>query len=355
MAGTIDKNGQYPKEIINKLANLGFMRIAVSQDYEGCGLDFLALSICVEELSRGSASVGAIISIHNCLYANLISRIGTKDQKEKFLKNYPKEDTGFFALSESGAGSDVSNISTTAKLEGDYYILNGSKAWVTSGLESKAGIVFATVNKELKHKGITAFLVNLEDSNVEIGPNEKKMGIKSTSTCNLYFSDCKVPKENVLLNVGDGFKIAMQQLERARVGIASQALGISQGCLDLAVDYAKQRKAFGEPIIRLPAVKSRLAEMAVKIEASRALTRKAAHEVDQGQKATKSASIAKLFSSECATFCAHNCQQILGGMGLVEDYPAERFYRDARVTEIYGGVSDIQKSIIADQIIKEYN
>jgi butyryl-CoA dehydrogenase len=354
IATSIDRQAQYPKEIIEKLANLGLMRITVSPENDGCGLDFLALSLCVEELSRGSASVGAIVSIHNCLYANLVDRLGNEDQKRRFLKDFDLSAVGAFALSESEAGSDVANISTTATQEGDSYTINGCKTWVTSGLEAKAGVIFATVDKKLKHRGITAFLVDFDKSAVERGQNERKLSIKSTSTCNLYLTNTKIPKENVLQSPGDGFKIAMQQLERARIGIASQALGISQASLDLAVEYAKQRKAFDEPIIKLPAVKTRLAEMASRIEASRLLVRKAAYNIDSGQKATKSSSMAKLTSSECATFCAHNCQQILGGMGLVEDYPAERFYRDARVTEIYGGVSDVQKSVIADQVIKEY-
>lgn len=243
---------------------------------------------------------------------------------------------------------------TTAKKNGSSWILNGSKAWVTSGLQAESAVVFATVDPKLNHKGITAFIVDLNAPGVHRGKNEVKLGIRATSTCGIVLENVCVDEENILGDIGEGFKIAMQQLDQARIGIASQGLGIAQASLDTAIQYASQRIAFNQPILKLPLVQERLAEMAVKIESSRLLIWKAASIYDEGNRSTKLSSMAKLSASECATFCAHNCQQILGAMGYVNDMPAERYYRDARITEIYGGATDIQKLVIADQLIKDY-
>uniref|UniRef100_A0AAG5DR19 Short-chain specific acyl-CoA dehydrogenase, mitochondrial n=1 Tax=Anopheles atroparvus TaxID=41427 RepID=A0AAG5DR19_ANOAO len=329
-ASDIDRNGTFPAEIIAKLAGLGLMRVTVNPQYGGSGMDMLSLSLVVEELSRGCGSTGSIVSIHNCLYANLLDRLGTDEQKKGFFNKYNKKTIGAFALSEMEAGSDVAAMTTRAKKGANgSWILNGTKAWVTSGVEAVAAVVFATVDPSLKYKGITAFLVDFDDENVH------------------------VPEANVLGTVGDGMRIAMEQLDRARIGIASQAIGIGQGSLEQAVQYAKERKAFGGTLIDLPAVRTRIAEMATRIEVARLLVRKAAGEIDRGQRATKACSMAKWVAGEAATLAAHSCQQIHGGMGYVKNLPAERFYRDARITEIYGGVTDVQKSIVADQIIKE--
>lgn len=245
-------------------------------------------------------------------------------------------------------------ISTTAIKDGSNWVLNGSKAWVTSGLEADMAIVFATIDKRLKHKGITAFLVDLNDEGVTRGPNERKMGIRGTSTCSLYLENVVVPDNYMLGEVGEGFRIAMEQLDQARIGIASQAIGISQAALDLAISYASQRKAFNKPILSMSSVRTRLAEMALKIEASRLLTWKASQLMDQHINSTKNSSLAKWHSGECANFCTANCIQILGGMGYVKDLSAERYYRDARVTEIYGGTTDVHKSIVAHNLVKEF-
>ena len=245
-------------------------------------------------------------------------------------------------------------MSSTATKDGDSYILNGSKAWVTSGIEAEAVIVFATMDKSLKHKGISAFIVDMNAPGVQRGRNEKKLGIRATSTCSVSLNDVRVPVENILGAPCGGFKIAMEQLDQARIGIASQALGIAQAALDTAISYASQRIAFKQSILELSAVQNRIAEMAMKIEASRLLIRQAATIKDENLRSTKFTSMAKWHASEAATFCAHNCIQILGGMGIVEDLPAERFYRDARITEIYGGITDVQKKIVCDQLRKEY-
>lgn len=245
-------------------------------------------------------------------------------------------------------------MSCTAVKDGDFYILNGSKAWVTSGIEAETAVIFATVDKSLKHKGITAFIVDMNTSGVQRGNNEKKFCIRATSTCSITLNDVRIPSENVLGAPCGGFKIAMEQLDQARIGIASQALGIAQASLDTAITYASQRIAFNKPILEMSTVQNRLAEMALKIEASRLLIRQAAQMKDENIRSTKFTSMAKWHAGEAATFCAHNCIQILGGMGIVEDLPAQRYYRDARITEIYGGITDVQKKIVADQLRKEY-
>lgn len=334
---------------------MGLMRVTVAPEHGGSDLGMLALSLVVEELSRGCGSTGSIVSIHNCLYANLLNRTGTEDQKNRFFGKYSRDTIGAFALSESDAGSDVAALSTRAEPDGDGWVLNGTKAWVTSALEAKAGIIFATLDPALKYKGITAFLVDFNDAQgLTIGRPEDKLGIRASSTCNVHLENVRVPGDNILGTIGGGFRLAMEQLDRARIGIASQALGIAQASLETAIDYAKQRIAFGQPLIKLSAVQTRLAEMAVRIESTRLLVRKAATEIDRGLKATKSCSMAKWIAGETATFSAHNCQQIMGGMGYVKDLPAERFYRDARITEIYGGVTDVQKTVVAEHLVKEF-
>ncbi|CRK94413.1 CLUMA_CG007920, isoform A [Clunio marinus] len=355
VASQLDKLGKFPKQQIEKLGALGMMGICVPTEYGGSGMSTLALSIIVEELSRGCGSTGSIVSIHNCLYANLIQRLGSHDQKLKFLKPLVSgSNIGAFALSESDAGSDVAALSTTAIKKDDSYILNGSKAWVTSGIEAEVAVVFATVDKALNHKGITAFIVELNSPGVDRGKNEQKLGIRATSTCSLGFIDVQINSSNMLGDSGNGFKIAMEQLDQARIGIASQALGIAQASLDTAITYASQRIAFKKPILEMSSVQNRLADMALRIEASRLLVRNAAHLKDQNVQTTMHTSMAKWHASETATFCSHNCIQILGGMGVVEDFSAERFYRDARITEIYGGATDIQKLIVASQLKKNY-
>lgn len=334
-AAQLDREHKFPADQIKKMGELGLLAINVSEKYGGAGQNSLALAVAVEEISRACGGTGTIMSVHNCLYVNLLERCGTEDQKKTFLKPFTSGTLGCFALSEPDAGSDVGAMSTTAVLDGSCYVLNGTKSWVTSGVEGKAAVVFATVDKALKHKGITGFLVPFPSQGLSLGKKEDKMGIRSSSTCNLILEDVRIPAENVLGMVGGGFKMAMEQLDKARVGIASQALGIAQAALEIAVEYASQRKAFGQPINQLQAVKLRIADMAVKLEAARLLVWRAAVCCDEPQRTTKESSMAKLAASEAATFVSHSAIQILGGMGYVTDLPAERYYRDARITEIY--------------------
>lgn len=354
IAGQLDKDNKFPAEQMQKLGKLGLLGISADPKYGGSGENTLGLAVAVEEISRGCGGTGAIVSIHNALYVNLLNTFGTEKQKEQFLTPFTSGCLGCFALSESDAGSDVSALATTAEQKGDFYILNGRKTWVTSGIEGKAAIVFATIDKSLKHKGICPFVVPVPTEGLSCGKPEEKMGIRASSTCDYILENVCVPKDNIIGKPGEGFVIAMKQLEVARIGIASQALGIAQAALDLAVDYSSVRKAFGQPINQLQAVKLRLADMATRLEAARLLVWRAAVISDEQCRSTKYTSMAKLAASEAATFVTHGAIQILGGMGYVRDMPAERHYRDARITEIYAGVNDVQKLLISEMLIKEY-
>ncbi|XP_050423983.1 short-chain specific acyl-CoA dehydrogenase, mitochondrial-like isoform X2 [Adelges cooleyi] len=355
IAAKLDKEQLFPSNQIKELANLGLLGILVDKNYGGSEADALALSVAVEEIAKCCGGTASIVSIHNALYADIINRIGTPQQKEVFLPNFVNgNNVGCFALSEPGSGSDAVNMQTTAIHDGNEWVLNGTKAWVTNGIEGGAIIVIARTNKIIGHKGVSAFLVPTLTPGLTRGKRDDKLGIRAASTCNIILENVRVPYENLLGNVGEGFKIAMSGIDVARIGIASQAIGISQAALNCAVEYAGQRKAFGNPIIKLSAVQQRLAKMVTKIEAARLLTWKAAILKDNGHSFTKAASMAKLAASKAATYITHNCIQILGGMGYVSDMPAERYYRDARITEIYAGPTDIQYFVIADNLAKEY-
>lgn len=355
IAAKIDRDHLYPKEQIKKMGELGLMAMTVPEEYNGSGLDYVAYAIAMEEISRGCASAGVIMSVNNSLYLGSLLQWGTKEQKEKFMVPFTKGDrVGSFALSEPGNGSDAGAASTTAKEDGNNFILNGTKSWITSGYESEAVIVMATTDKSLKHKGISSFIVPKPIQGLELGKKEDKLGIRGSSTCNLIFENCKVPKENLLGKPGIGFKLAMMGLDAGRIGIAGQALGIAQASLEVAVEYASKRLAFGKPLTKLQMIQQKLAEMALRLESARLLTWRAAWLKDNKLPYTKEAAMAKLAASEAATFLSHQCIQILGGMGYVSDMPAERHYRDARITEIYEGTSEIQKLVIAGNLLKEF-
>ncbi|XP_044737716.1 short-chain specific acyl-CoA dehydrogenase, mitochondrial [Chrysoperla carnea] len=355
IAAKLDREHLFPAEQIKKMGELGLMAIDVPEEYGGTGLDYLAYAIAMEEISRGCASAGVIMSVNNSLYLTPIMKFGNDKQKKEFGEPFTNgQKIGCFALSEPGNGSDAGAASTMAAKDGDSYILNGTKAWITNGYESEATIVFATTDKSKKHKGITAFLVNKPTKGLSLGKKEDKLGIRASSTCSLIFEDCRVPAENILGEPGFGFKIAMQTLDAGRIGIASQALGIAQASLDCGIEYSSKRLAFGKPIMKLQAIQHKLADMALRLDSARLLTWRAAWLKDNKLPFTKEAAMAKLAASEAATFCSHQCIQILGGMGYVADMPAERHYRDARITEIYEGTSEIQKLVIAGSLIKEY-
>jgi len=351
-----DLNHTFPSEEIRKMSDLGLMGIAVDDKYGGAGLDTLSYIVALEEISKACASCGTIMSVNNSLYCEPVMKFGTQKQKEEFLTPFAQgKKLGCFALSEPGNGSDAAAASTVAKETDDHFILNGTKAWITNGYEADATIVFATTDKNLKHKGISAFLIPMPYEGLTLGKKEEKLGITATSTCNLIFEDCKIPKSFLLGSRGDGFKIAMKTLDSGRIGIAAQALGIAQASLELAVLYAKERVAFGKPISKLQSIQNKISDMSVRIEQSRLLTWKACFLKDTNQNFSKMSAMAKLSASETATFVAHQAIQILGGNGYVRDYPAERFYRDARITEIYEGTSEVQKLVIAASTLKEYS
>lgn len=318
----------------------------------------MAYAIGMEEVARGDAAVSIVMGVNN-LYVGVVQQHGTEQQKQQFLVPYTQgKHIAFYALSEPGNGSDASAASTTAKqIEGGDggYLLNGTKAWISNSKEASGGLIFATIDKSLKHKGITAFLTAKDVPGLAIAKKESKMGMRATSTCQVTLDEVAVPQSQVLGAPGGGFRIAMESLDNGRIGIAAQATGIAQAALELAVDYAEKRVAFGKRLSQLQMIQQKLADMSLRVEASRLLTWRAAWMKDNGLSITKEAAMAKLSASETATYCAHQCIQILGGMGFTTDMPAEMYYRNARVTEIYEGTSEIQRIVIANSIIKNFS
>jgi len=354
IAGDLDKEHRFPAEQIKLMADLGLMGIMVPEKEGGTGMDVLAYAIAIEEISRGCASTGVIMSVNNSLYCDPLMRYGTEEQKKTFLAPFASgEKLGCFGLSEPGNGSDSAAASTTAVRDGDDYILNGTKAWITNAHDAHAAVVIATTDKSLKHRGLSAFIVPTDTSGFSVGKKEDKLGIRASSTGNLIMDGCRIPASNLLGEEGMGFKIAMSTLDGGRIGIAAQALGIAQASLEVATQYAQTRVAFNKPISKLQAIQFKLADMAVRVESARLLTHRAAVLKTNKQPYTKEAAMAKLAASEAATANAHACIQVLGGMGYVSDMPAERLYRDARITEIYEGTSEIMRIVIAGQVIKE--
>lgn len=355
IAAQLDREHRFPREQVAQLAEMGLMGVAIPEEDGGTGLDNFAYAIAIEEISRGCASTGVIMSVNNSLYCDPVSKFGTSAQKQRFLSPFAAgKQLGCFALSEPGNGSDAGAAKTTAVRQGDSWVLNGTKAWITNGYEANAAIVFATTDRAKKQKGISAFLVPMPTAGLALGKKEDKLGIRATSTCNLIFEDCRIPPEYLLGQEGEGFKIAMGTLDGGRIGIAAQALGIAQAALEGAVSYAKQRQAFGAPIANLQAIQFKIADMAWRLDAARLLTWRAAQLKDQKVRFTTQAAMAKLAASEAATFVAHQAIQVLGGNGYVTEFPAERHYRDARITEIYEGTSEIQRLVIASNVLKEY-
>ena len=354
-ASYYDQNHLFPKEEVAAIAELGLMGVFFPEEQGGAGLDVLSYAIAMEEISAGCASCGVIMSVNNSLFCDPIYRFGTKEQWSKYLKPFASgQKLGCFALSEPSNGSDAAAMLTIATKDGDDFILNGTKAWITNGYEANAALVFATVDKSLKHKGVVALLVDMPTPGLSLGKKEEKLGIRASSTCNLIFENCRVPKANLLGNIGDGFKIAMAVLDGGRIGIAAQALGIGRAALAAAARYAHERKAFGKSLAELPSIQNKFADMATKLDAARLLTYRAAWLKDNKQSYTKEGAMAKLMASEASTYVAHQAIQVFGGNGYVVEYPVERHYRDARITEIYEGTSEIQRLVIGARTLKEY-
>lgn len=349
-----DKNAEFPFEIIKKLGELGFMGMMVAPEYEGAGLDTVSYVLAMIEISKVDASVGVIMSVNNSLVTLGLEKWGSPYLKEKYLKDLASgRKLGAFALSEPEAGSDATQQRTYAVKEGNYWVLNGIKNWITNGKYADYYIVIAQTDKEKKHKGITAFVVEKGAPGFEQGIKEDKMGIRSSDTCSLTFTNVKVPEENIIWEAGKGFNFAMNTLNGGRYGIASQACGIATAAFEAALKYSKVRKAFGTEICNHQGIQFKLAEMAVKVESARLLTLQAAALKDADKPYIKEASMAKLYSSKAAVDCALDAIQIHGGYGYVREYLVERYLRDAKITEIYEGTSEIQKIIIARELLKE--
>lgn len=349
-----DEQAIFPTEFIKEMGDLGFMGMMTPQQYGGAGLDTLSYVLVLEEVAKIDASAAVIMSAHNSLVLFGINEYGTESQKETYLKPLALgEKLGAFALSEPEAGSDASSQHTTAKDMGDYYLLNGTKNWITNGGEADIYLVIAQTNPEKGHKGINVLILEKGMEGFTIGPKENKMGIRSSDTHSLLFSDVKVPKENRIGVDGFGFKFAMQTLDGGRIGIAAQALGIAAGAYELSLAYAKERKTFNKPIAEHQAIQFKLADMEVEIQAARLLTYQAAWTKDQHMPYGKAAAMAKLYSSEVAMKHTIEAVQIHGGYGYVREYHVERLMRDAKITQIYEGTSEIQRLVIAREILKE--
>ena len=354
-AKEIDETHRFPRDTFQKAAELGLSGIAVPENYGGAGMDHICYSIVIEEISRVCASTGTILSVQNSLFCDPILRFGNEEQKQKFLVPFARgEKIGCYALTEPQAGSNAAALTTKAVLKGDRYIVNGTKAWITNGGAADAAVVYVNTHPEKGDKGITALVVEKGSKGFTVGKEEKKLGVNATACTELSFSDCEVPAANRIGNEGEGYKIALSTLDGGRIGIASQATGIAQGAFEAALSYAKQRQAFGHPIADFQAIQFMLADMSTEIDAARLLARRAAWKQDSGGRFSMEASIAKLFASEMSTRVTHKAIQIHGGYGYSREYPVERAYRDARITEIYEGTSEIQRLVIAAWVLKAY-
>ena len=349
-----DELQQFPDNLVKKMGALGFMGIMVNPKYGGSGMDTISYVLIMEELSKIDASASVMVSVNNSLVCYGIEAYGTEEQKQKYLPKLATGDwIGAFCLSEPEAGSDATSQSTTAIDKGDYYLLNGTKNWITNGGRAQVYLVIAQTDRTKGHKGINAFIVERDTPGFEIGPKENKLGIRGSDTHTLQFNDVKVPKENRIGEDGFGFKFAMKTLSGGRIGIAAQALGIAAGAYELSLKYSKERKAFGTEISNHQAIAFKLAEMATDIEAARLLVYKAALDKDQGNNYDTSSAMAKLYASKVAMQHSVEAVQIHGGNGFVKDYHVERLMRDAKITQIYEGTSEIQKIVISRAVLKD--
>ena len=356
-AAEFDRDHSFPEEQVKKLGELGMMGVVYPDEYNGAGMDYISYAIAVEELSRACASTGVIVSAHNSLCLSPIYYFGTEEQKKKYLTRLTTgEWIGCFGITEPSAGSDAAGTQTTAELKNGKWVLNGTKNFITNGGQAQVAVVIAVTEKGIGHKGLTFFIVEKGTPGFSIGKAEDKLGIRASSTTELIFDDCEIPEENILGELGQGFKIAMHTLDGGRVGIAAQALGIAQAALDEAAPYANERKQFGKPLSGNQAIQWMLADMATEIEASRLLVYKAAQLMGTGerQRYSRYAAMAKLFASETSHRATHKAIQIFGGYGYTADYPVERLYRDSRITEIYEGTSEVMRMVISNGVIRDY-
>lgn len=353
LAEEIDHKSEIPASLIKQVGETGFLGIFIPEEYGGAGMDYMSYSIIVEEVSRACASTGVLISAHNSLGVWPILKFGTEEQKKQWLpKMATGEHLGCFCLSEPNAGSDAGSLTTYAEDKGDHYEITGTKNYITNGKEAKVAIVFAKTTKTDNYKGISAFIVDKDSAGIEINKLEDKLGIKGSSTAQIHFEKVKVPKQNLLGDYEKGFRIAMGTLDGGRIGIAAQALGIAEAAFRYALKYSNERIQFGAPINKLQAIQFMLADMSTQVHASRLLIEKASHLKDLKVPYSKESAQCKLFASEAANFVTNKAVQVLGGAGYIREYPVERYFRDARITEIYEGTSEVQRLVIAASEIK---
>ena len=349
-----DREHHFPAEAVKKLAEMGLMAVAVPAEWGGAGMDSVSYALAMEEISRGCAGTGVIMSVNNSLYCDPIMKFGTDQQKAEWLVSFARgEKLGCFALTEPMSGSDAAEMRTIAARKGDGYVLSGAKNFITNGPQADAVLVFAMTDREKGHRGISAFLVPPDARGFSRGKPDEKVGIRASGTCSVFFEDVPVPARNRLGQEGEGFKVAMSTLDGGRIGIAAQALGIARAAFEEARDYAKERKAFGQPIAGFQAIQFMLADMATEIDAARLLIWRAAALKDQGVRFSAEAAMAKLYASEMAERVTSRAIQIHGGYGYTQDFDVERHWRDSRITEIYEGTSEIQRIVISSNVLKE--
>jgi acyl-CoA dehydrogenase len=347
-----DEHEAIPEAVYKEAGELGFFGLSVPEEFGGLGVDAPAYAAAMEELARGSASFQVCVTVHNTLVCSAIAKFGTDEQKKKYLPKLASgEWVGAYSLSEPGSGTDAGSLSTAAKDAGDHFVVDGTKAWVTNGGFASLFVTFVSTNKDAGSRGITCLLVEKGDPGFSVGKKEKKMGLRASDTRELAFTGAKIPKSRVLGQVGGGFKIAMALLDAGRVGIAAQAVGIAQAALEEAVSYAKQRKQFGKTLAQFQLTQAKIADMATNIEAARLLVYSAADKLAKGEKCTKEASMAKSFASRIANKACFDALQIHGGNGYIREFPVECLYRDARVTEIYEGTTEVQALIVAREVL----
>jgi len=347
----MDRQGVFDHELIQQFFAHGYMSIDVPESYGGSGGTFFMAILAIEEFSRVDASAGVVIDVQNTLVSNALRRWGNEAQKKKFLPRLAQDTVGAYALSEPASGSDAFSLTTQAREDGEFYVLNGRKLWITNAKEAGLFILFATLNRELGYKGITAFLVERDSPGFAVGKKEDKLGIRASSTCELILEDCRVPKANILGEAGKGYKVAIETLNEGRIGIGAQMLGVARGALELAIGYAQERKQFGKPIAEFQAIQFQLARLATEVEAARLMTYNAARLKDAQMPFLKEAAMAKYFCSEVAERVASEAVEVYGGYGFTKDYPVEKYLRDSKIGKIYEGTSFMQLQTIAKLIL----
>jgi butyryl-CoA dehydrogenase/short/branched chain acyl-CoA dehydrogenase len=353
LAAEMDEIGKFSPDLLKQLFDLGLMGVAIPEEYGGQGGSFFMSIIAVEELSRVDASAGVIVDVQNTLVSNAIARWATEDQKQRYFPKLAGDTVGAYALSEAGSGSDAFALATRAEDRGDSYVLNGRKLWITNGAEAGLFIVFANIDPDKGYRGITAFLVERDFSGFAVGKKENKLGIRASSTCELILEDCVVPKSNVLGEPGRGYKIAIETLNEGRIGIGAQMIGLSQGALEHGLNYSKERHQFNQPIARFQGVQFQLAQIATELEAAKLMVYNSARIRDAGEDFVMQAAMAKLFTSQVAERVTSQVVELYGGYGYTKDYPAEKYYRDAKIGKIYEGTSNMQLQTIAKLLLGE--